>query len=441
MSRPVPGSVQMQDNHHMENFKKQSSRSSIDLSVKRSKPSASNSFSSPPSILDLLETLGPAESKIERDKISSVKKIHIYDFDKCLLKTPEPNPLLFRKSGIELLESQQLTGGGWWMDTRVLQLLLNDDYCDQQMWEEKWWNRSLVDLAKQSFEDQDAFSVLISNRGHDDFQSLIKQLLARRQLYFDGYLLQRKFSGHYNRSILEYKINMVLGLVSNFPAVEQIITYESNIKHGDKIRQAIEAYCLENKRDIFVNIVIANDWPVYYNPVQERNFVTKLIEDHNMELMTNPMSKVKIGHIEMSITVMSSQYTFDTVSLCKLGEFLQSRMAESQFAACHINDCIPINPKGVLPPDFEEYKGEIVEWKLIKVSHSTPHAWEASVIPHTSSMKHVTGDNARTITVAHNPNPKGDLPFNFSIEELEDPLLLKTTIDEKKSIQLIRRRH
>jgi hypothetical protein len=394
------------------------------------------------SVLDLFEAWSSSdgETTVDRDKISSFKKIHVYDLDKCLLKTPEPNPLLFRKAGIELLESQQLIGGGWWRDPRFLEPIASDS-CEQEIWDAKWWNGSLVELAKQSFNDPDVFSVLISERNHRSFQKLMKHLLTRRQLLFDGYILQQEETSGRHHSSLDYKANVVAGLVSTFANLEQITIYDGRIKHLERLKHVVEKYNQANKRDIFINAVIAQELPLYYDPLEERRLVTQVIEGHNMELMTNPNSKVRAGHVEMSIAVKSSEYVFDRDSIAVLADFLQSRIEESQFQTCNICESIPINPKGVLPPDFEEHKGETVEWNLIKFSHSAPHVWSASAIPCTQALKHITGDKVRTITIAHNPSANSKVPFNFKNESLDEPLMLKTTIEEKMAIQFIRRRH
>lgn len=397
-----------------------------------------NTFDIPPTLWDGINRAlsGP------RDR-NSIKKMHIYDFDKCLLRTPDPNPLLLRKPALQLIESEHLAHGGWWKDPRFLQPVLRDVGSDDDKWTAKWWNRLAVDLAKESFKDPEALSVLITGRNAQSFTGLIEELLARQHLKFHALILRKNDGSHIRPtdSTLEYKCTVLGDLLNYFGNIEQVSIYDDRPKHLGELKSVVTEYSLASKKDILVNAVHVQEFTTHYDPLLERELVLDAIEEHNnnLDVMTNPGHHGQAGHVDVSLSIKTAAYYLDPESVIRLASFLQSKMDRADFENCRIMESIPLSVKTGLPPAFADHQGTIVDWMITDFARTAPHIWSVKIQPVTERLYALIGNSSRIITVAHRSGGHGKRA-SITWVHLADPILLRSTIEQRPAIECTVRR-
>jgi len=128
-------------------------------------------------------------------------KLHVFSFDGALFRSPE-KPFWEEESWRDSLNSLS--------EPAVPERPSSD-----------WWNKSVVDVAKQSIENPDVRAILLTQRVHK-FSLRIKELLRQSGLHFDEIYLPE------GGSIEAFKLKVIRDILSEEPSIRGVAIWDDD---------------------------------------------------------------------------------------------------------------------------------------------------------------------------------------------------------------------
>ena len=167
-------------------------------------------------------------------------KLHIFDFDGTLFRSPE---------------KPEDWSGGWWGRLESLSPPLvpqNPDF--------DWWNGSVVSAAKKAIAKPDEMVVMVTGR-IQKFSLRVKDLLKQAGLTgFDALY----FSG--GGATDAYKIGVMKELLAQYPTIRGVAIWEDRVEHLRKFADWVEA----GGRAAYPHLITVPAHPVEPTPSPER---------------------------------------------------------------------------------------------------------------------------------------------------------------------------
>lgn len=148
-----------------------------------------------------------------RKSESTITKLHVFDFDATLFRSPESS------NG----------SPGWWMSLRSL-----TPPCVPEKPGGEWWNASVVSAARRSLSDSSVRTVLITGRSERVFGGRISEILASAGLKFDEVVLNP------GERVPTFKASTVKKLLGRLPAVEQVKVWDDSPENHSAIEKLVE---------------------------------------------------------------------------------------------------------------------------------------------------------------------------------------------------------
>ncbi len=139
-----------------------------------------------------------------------------FDFDGTLFLSPEP--------------PQGEDPAQWWTSSKSLYPPFVPDKPGRG-----WWNVSVVEKAKEAFENPDVISVLVTGRRKAGFSLRIKELLAQAGIKFHHIYMS---SGGPTE---EYKIKAINELLREYPTIRGVSIWEDRMQHLRSFVDAVES--------------------------------------------------------------------------------------------------------------------------------------------------------------------------------------------------------
>lgn len=162
-----------------------------------------------------------------------VKRLHIYDFDNTLFKTPKPTTELYTSPTFQqLIGNRTFLTGGWWADPVPLELFLKLQKEDGTL--EQCWNANLMPLTQLSYEQEDTISILMTGRREDRLGELIIEILEcsrrcnpslDRSLQFNAVCLKKDPDEH----TMDYKLAVIDSFLEYYPTLEEVTIYDDRL--------------------------------------------------------------------------------------------------------------------------------------------------------------------------------------------------------------------
>jgi len=134
-------------------------------------------------------------------------KLHVYDFDGTLFKSPEP-PIWWKE------------GAEWWGDLNSL-----STPCVPEEPTIDWWNESVVERAKQSLENVEVRTILLTGRVQK-FSLRIRQLLRQAGLDF-----QEIYLSPGDTDTERFKLETIKKILSKQPSIRGVAIWEDRLGH------------------------------------------------------------------------------------------------------------------------------------------------------------------------------------------------------------------
>ncbi|AAS52962.1 AER281Cp [Eremothecium gossypii ATCC 10895] len=228
------------------------------------------------------------------EPVAAVRRLHIYDFDNTLFKSPAPNPNILAPDLVRaLVNCERFSNGGWWSERRFLAAAVEEWEQRGSGADKEFWNLDVVALAHLSAKERGTVSVLMTGRREVVFSELIGELLRRpvdgECLCFNAVLLKKE--GH--RSTLAYKTACMKDLLDAYPALEEITIYDDRPWQLAGFRTFLNEYVTAVNNRLTPNLVHIPGEIRYLEPRKEVAIITAVVEEHNrdVDLLRNGRQK------------------------------------------------------------------------------------------------------------------------------------------------------
>ena len=257
----------------------------------------------------------PDELNVPNCPADEIRRIHIYDFDNCLYKSPQPNRHLYTQSTLGIIWGQEHTiQGGWWAEPSFLEESLAESLATTSPSSDTYWCEEIRKLAQLSFEATDTVSVLLTGRKELRFSELLGRMLTVTRnlsnrgvndLKFsavclkknnsqvatvkgilpedNGISTQESSSNNDYMHTADYKKALFTDFITYYKNLEEITIYDDRIKQINSFKTFFNNFQPRCKFQWFVIPVTPKSTTL--DPAMEYKLVTKMIEEHNRELL------------------------------------------------------------------------------------------------------------------------------------------------------------
>ncbi|KAJ5922264.1 hypothetical protein N7516_009967 [Penicillium verrucosum] len=246
----------------------------------------------------------------ELPAVSQIRAIHVYDFDNTLFLSPLPNPQLWHGSSIGFLQTNDsFATGGWWHDPNILAATGKGIEIEEPRKWEGWWNEQILSLVRNSMEQKDALTVLLTGRSEAGFSETIKRMVASQNLEFDLIGLKPEVGPNGQRfaTTMNFKQNFLEDLVFTYEQAAEIRVYEDRVRHVKGFRDFFEGLNRDlqsgpstERMPILAEVIQVTEGCTYLDPVIETAEVQRMVNAHNLTLR-NPalnVTKSRCGRID-----------------------------------------------------------------------------------------------------------------------------------------------
>ena len=248
----------------------------------------------------------PGELNIPQKDVSGMKRLHIYDFDNTLYKSPSPNRILYSNRAIRnLLTNDVMTTGGWYDQPCFLEESFKMCVADTQ---QLFWNEQMLSLTSLSYRDPETISIVLTGRKQEPFSSLMEKMLTVTRklavasedndslynkwskdsnfLKFNAVCLKKRISRQAsNLPTFQYKSSLIADFIRNYPNLEEITVYDDRLQH---IKQFKSFFHQMRPRPRFQWFVIpVPQLSINLDPVAEYSLVHRVIQECNERRSTN----------------------------------------------------------------------------------------------------------------------------------------------------------
>lgn len=378
----------------------------------------------------------------------SVYKIHIYDFDNTLFRTPLPNPDLLSTSAMGILESLNgLHGGGWWADSRFLLGTGKGYKAEKDTAWEGWWNEKVVELAKLSWEDPESLCILLSGRKSSAFTHAISNMVEAKGLKFNAIILRREEKSQ-DESTLQFKNRVIVDLLKYFDRTNSITIYEDRPKQANGFRRTLKHVSSVVRPDLIYEVVEVYEPQTYLDPLVERELIEGALNTHNNASSKGLLSKnTRNARVELMSDVVYSGYILDKKCSRELLKLLfQSGLVDPPKAVGPSNsvkfdgEAIITNSKGKLPSNMANDLGKRVSWKVTHIGQHGYKIWAVQVAPVDETQNIMTERKVPVIILAikrkTNPNEVVQITNWIELPEDYSPMVINTTVGEKTLLKM-----
>ena len=235
------------------------------------------------------------KSKNLSSDVSTIKAIHVYDFDNTLFCSPLPNPLIWHASTVGLLQTYEtLAYGGWWHDNSILAATGEGLEKEEPRAWEGHWNEVVRELVELSSSSKDALTVLLTGRSETNFEGLVNKICNSRKLDFDLVVLKPEVgpSGQRFDSTMNFKQEFLKDLVFTYHSADEIRVYEDRPKHVkgfkdffERLNKSFLSHRVDEppppRKPINADVIHVCELKSTLNPETEVEVVQRAIARHN----------------------------------------------------------------------------------------------------------------------------------------------------------------
>ncbi|KAJ5555193.1 hypothetical protein N7461_003663 [Penicillium sp. DV-2018c] len=354
----------------------------------------------------------------ELPAVSQIRAIHVYDFDNTLFLSPLPNPQLWHGSSVGFLQTNDgFATGGWWHDPNILAATGRGMEQEEPRKWEGWWNDQILRLVRNSMEQKDALTVLLTGRSEAGFTEIIKRMVASQQLEFDLIGLKPEVGPNGQRfaTTMNFKQAFLEDLVLTYAQAEEIRVYEDRPKHVKGFRDFFETLnrVLQNepasvRMPLLAEVIQVTEGCTYLDPVTETAEVQRMINAHNLTLR-NPslnVTKSRCGRMYLKRVIFYTGYLISAEVSNSMTEdlllpLLPSGLAESndlKFMANSILITPRPAPRSVM--DKVGGMGKKVKWQVTGLGNLDNKIWAARVAPIPSTEPYYTENPLPIVVLA-----------------------------------------
>jgi uncharacterized membrane protein YgcG len=349
---------------------------------------------------------------------STIKAIHVYDFDNTLFCSPLPNPLVWHYQTIGLLQTYEtLAFGGWWHDNSILAATGEGLEKEELRAWEGHWNETVRELVELSIASKDTITVLLTGRGETNFTDLVNRICNSRKLDFDLVALKPEVgpSGQRFDSTMNFKQEFLKELVFTYQFADEIRIYEDRPKHVKAFKEFFERLnksFLSHRVDepppprkpINAEVIHVCELKSLLNPDTEIEVVQRAIARHNEAISSGAptMTKTLRKHLKIDEHFSYFGYMINQTDSARLLTLFQIRPdlidnGEVRLLASSILIC-PFYPRNDILKRVGG-RGHKVTWQVTGIAKHGDSIWAARVAP-VNETKIYTQDPTPVVVLA-----------------------------------------
>ncbi|CCK72121.1 uncharacterized protein KNAG_0J00380 [Huiozyma naganishii CBS 8797] len=239
--------------------------------------------------------------------ILQVKKLHVYDFDNTLFRSPNPNEALYtsRLYGSVMQPDTPQNVGGWWDNPYPLEVAakLLESSDDPYL----YWNKRMLNLAALSNSSPDTLSIILTGRKENRFKDVFQDILAitldkfpelEISLRFNAVCLKKFRKLDKKRDIktlstLKYKTDLLEDFLKTYHKIEEVTIYDDRINQVNSFKSFFSKNANKKKWPQLKQWFIVPVPPeCSFLPVPlEVKFIQYLISEHNKSLTNTRKEK------------------------------------------------------------------------------------------------------------------------------------------------------
>ncbi|KAF1988356.1 hypothetical protein K402DRAFT_328966 [Aulographum hederae CBS 113979] len=382
---------------------------------------------------------------------STIKVLHIYDFDNTLFQSPLPNKQLWDATTIGRLQGEDIfAGGGWWHNKAILESTGDGLEKEEPRAWEGWWNEQIVSLVEMSMEDPEALCVLLTGRAEGTFGDLIKRMVKSKGLKFDMVCLKPKVGplGQKFASTAKFKQALLDDIMWTYTAAEDIRIYEDRPSHVKGFNEYLARFNTLQKRarapvrrpEITFAVVPVAENAGCLDPVTEVAEIQRMINDHNM-LFRSGISGHSVPY-QLNSFVEYTAYMIDphtAGSLRALGHIPQSQRSSVNLKGDEIMICHRRADRDILGKVGGI--GNKTQWRVTATGSLDNRVWAARVVPDPPSQRVQTldnSDNRIVILALRSGLSRDDARMITNWQPVNEDIVFQSTVGEKDRISLVR---
>ncbi|EKV19203.1 hypothetical protein PDIG_03630 [Penicillium digitatum PHI26] len=335
----------------------------------------------------------------ELPAVPQIRAIHVYDFDNTLFLSPLPNPQLWHGSSIGFLQTNDsFATGGWWHDPNILAATGKGMEIEEPRKWEGWWNEQILSLVRNSMEQKDALTVLLTGRSEAGFSDIIKRMVASQRLEFDLIGLKPEVGPNGQRfaTTMNFKQNFLEDLVFTYEQAAEIRVYEDRVRHVKGFRDFFEDLNRDlqsgpstARMPIVAEVIQVTEGCTYLDPVTETAEVQRMVNAHNLTLR-NPalnVTKSRCGRMYIKRVVFYTGYLVspevsNSMTQNLLAPLLPPGLAESNDLKYMANSIL-ITPRPAPRSILDKVggMGKKLKWQVTGTGNLENKIWAARVAP------------------------------------------------------------
>ncbi len=358
------------------------------------------------------------KSKNLPNDASTIKAIHVYDFDNTLFCSPLPNPLIWHGQTIGLLQTQEtLAFGGWWHDNSILAATGDGLEKEELRAWEGHWNETVCELVELSVVSKDTITVLLTGRGETNFTDLVNRMCNSRKLDFDLVVLKPEAgpSGQRFDSTMNFKQEFLKELVFTYQSADEIRIYEDRPKHVkgfkdffERLNKSFLSHRVDEppppRKPINADVVHVCELKSTLNPDTEVEVVQRAIARHNEAISSGGLTMTKTIRKHLKIDEHFSYFGYminqtDSARLLTLFNIRSDLIdnGEVRLLATSILIC-PYYPRNDILKKVGG-RGNKVTWQVTGIAKHGDSIWAARVSP-VNETKIYTQDPTPVVVLA-----------------------------------------
>ncbi|KKA26165.1 hypothetical protein TD95_003595 [Thielaviopsis punctulata] len=390
---------------------------------------------------------------------STIKTIHIYDFDNTLFRTPLPNAQIWAGQTLGLLASNEiLFNGGWWHDCNILAATgQGADKEEARAWE-GWWNEKIVELVRLSMQQTEALTILLTGRSENGFSELIKRMIKSKGLEFDMVGLKPSVGPENEKfaSTMRFKQMFLEAVMFTYPQATELRIYEDRPKHVKGFRDFFAEFNYrmspiststlagpsgsQKRASIKAEVIQVADTAASLEPVVEVAEVQRMVNAHNKAVADGSFHGKRF---KIKQTVFFTSYSIgidDAKRLITLAD-VPAHMVNNdvKYHGTNILICTRPCPRAILKKVGGI--GAKMTWRVVSVGNFENTVWAARLAPvpanaafHTDSAEPMV-----VLAVRKGTRPSAAMKINKWVsvaQESECAFVFESAVAEKVTLRI-----
>ncbi|KAL2426231.1 hypothetical protein ABEF95_002661 [Exophiala dermatitidis] len=393
----------------------------------------------------------------ELPAISSIKAIHVYDFDNTLFSSPLPNPQIWTPPTIGMLQAYEtLAYGGWWHDSSILAATGEGIEKEEPRAWEGWWNETIVQLVELSVQAKDVLTVLLTGRGETNFAELINRIVNAKKLDFDLVVLKPEVgpAGQHFETTIAFKQEFLKEMVFTYKHAEEIRIYEDRPKHVkgfreyfEKLNKSLLSHPADQppppRKPITTEVIHVCELRSSLNPETEIEVVQRAINRHNHAISTGGLNPTKSVRKQLKIVEQFSYFGYlinqtDSARLISLCNATPNLIDSGEVRLLASSILItPYYPRRDILKKVGG-RGKKVTWQVTGIAKFEDRIWAARVAPVTDTQIYTQDPTPLVVLAIRKGSRQVDAARiqNWQPVAPEKAFMFETTVGDKVMLKI-----